>query len=429
MRISKRVLSTILICGIAVGLLTVGVLMKPVMVEAEDASTIASNSFVVDENTFTAVNIPTILEVNNITTAANGESAYIPAFDAYIVAKPLTDENNQFHPYDFATSDFPGSGKWISGKFALAASTTVTFGNDKIYSFDSADFGFCPEWFTGKTGMYRYQIYLYDDTANSFGGMFTLPTNDSDGNRIFLDFYVNGGNIYGVVLVDEDNHKLVSSASSPDSTVINTTDTKPTIGAGTTIKYNVADVTISNSIIERDGRNSPFHYTAAFGSNLTGGAIMFDNDTQTNATGTYTSSPKQYTIDEKYGDFSYTIINCPVGLEMTVTQTSPKSSDGKLQVYVSPTAKIADLSGYTKDNWAANTPNTYTATTSGELSSQLITISATESDATNKVSFVNVAVLPLPPTGITTTVLPFVILIVLAGGLLTFFVRRKEVEG
>ena len=63
--------------------------------------------------------------------------------------------------------------------------------------------------------------------------------------------------------------------------------------------------------------------------------------------------------------------------------------------------------------------------TTGDKATRTITVTS----STNAVSFVNLAIKELPPTGITTTVLPFVILIVLAGGLLTFFVRRKEVEG
>ena len=105
MKVSKLIISMILTCGLVVGLITIGVLVKPIKVEAEDATTIINNSFQATDETFNAINIPAKLEVNNITTAANGDSAHIPAFDAYIVAKPLTDASDRYHPYDFETGD------------------------------------------------------------------------------------------------------------------------------------------------------------------------------------------------------------------------------------------------------------------------------------------------------------------------------------
>lgn len=424
MKVSKLIISMILTCGLVVGLITIGVLVNPVKVEAEDASTIINNSFSDTSGTFNAINIPAKLEVNNITTAANGESAHIPAFDAYIVAKPLTDASDRYHPYDFETGDFPGGGKWISGKFSLTDSS-ATFGEDKIYEFNSASFGYYDSWFAGKTGMYRYQIFLYDDTSNSFGGMFTLPDMTQDSNKIFLDFYLDNGTVNGVVLVDKDNNKLVSNNTSLDST-ITSTSTKPTIGAGTTIKYNVADVTISNSIIDRNGRNSPFHYTAVFDNNLAGGAKAFDtiNFTSGTATYKYESNTRQYAIDEKYGDFDCTILNCPVGLNLTVTQISPPDAAGKLLVYAAPKTKI-DVSGYHNSTWTADVAS---AQGYANASSQVITVDATNSDTTNKVSFINVAVVDLPPTGINLTVLPFIILMGLALLLLAIFSNRKDKE-
>ena len=424
MKVSKLIISMILTCGLVVGLITIGLLVKPIKVEAEDATTIKNNSFQAADGTINAINIPAKLEVNNITTPANGENAHIPAFNAYIVAKPLTDASDQYHPYDFATVDFPGDGKWISGKFDLSDSS-ATFGEDKIYEFNSASFGYYDSWFTGKTGMYRYQIFLYDDTDKSFGEMFTLPDMTQDSNKIFLDFYVDNGVVNGVVLVDKDNNKLVSNNTSLDST-ITSTSTKPTIGAGTTIKYNVADVTISNSIIGRNGRDSPFHYTAVFDNNLVGGAKDFDTINYKSGTATYKyeNNSRQYAIDEKYGDFECTILNCPVGLNLTVTQISPPNAAGKLLVYVAPKAKI-DVNGYDKSTWPEGGASEQGYT---HASSQVITVADTDSNTTNKVSFINVAVVDLPPTGINLTVLPFIILMGLALLLLAIFSNRKDKE-
>lgn len=424
MKVSKLIISMILTCGLVVGLITIGVLVKPIKVEAEDATTITDNSFKATGETFNAINIPAKLEVNNITEPENGKSAHIPAFNAYIVAKPLTDASDRYHPYDFATVDFPGDGKWIRGKFNLSDSS-ATFDTDKIYEFNSADFGYYDSWFAGKTGMYRYQIFLYDDTDNSFGGMFTLPDMTQDSNKIFLDFYVDNGAVNGVVLVDKDNNKLVSNNTSLDSN-ITSTSTKPTIGAGTTIKYNVADVTIYNSIIDRNGRNSPFHYTATFENNLVGGATAFDtiNFEHGTATYKYENSSRQYAIDEKYGDFECTILNCPVGLNLTVTQISPPDATGKLLVYVAPKVKI-EVNGYHDEDWTAEE-----ASEQGYAhdSRQVITVADTDTKTTNKVSFINVAVVDLPPTGINLTVLPFIILMGLALLLLAIFSNRKDKE-
>ena len=185
MRISKRILSTILTCGLAVGLLMAGVLVKPVKVEAETADTIASSSIATGGNTVTYISIPATLHVVNASESTHGETAYIPAFNPYVVAKPLL--SGDYFPYDYVSdiSEFPGSDgvRWISGRFNSPASDSDQFGDDYVHSINSVSFGYCSAWFADiDPGIYRYQIYFYDDTASPSRDMFTLPNMESENN-------------------------------------------------------------------------------------------------------------------------------------------------------------------------------------------------------------------------------------------------------
>ena len=433
MNASRKIISTIMTFALIVGMLTVGAMLRPMEVKATDptASEISTNSLSAGSGDRVSLVIPATLHVVNSTTEANGQTAYIPAFDAYIVAKPLT--SGIYFPNDYVDSSasFPDSGKWISGKFAVSSDDSNTFGDDYTHSISSTDFGFYQSWFTScDDGIYRYQIYLYDDSEHSFGTMFTLHDMTSANSMLFLDFYVNSGSVYAVVLVDDNNRKLVRSGafSGTDYDWINSATQ---ITAGVTIDYNVVDVTVSNKVIQptsTSDRKSTFHYTAAIGDAETGGATNYDvtdgNTAYTTGTLSYTSSPMQFNIDEKYGDFTCTIMNYPAGQTLTVTQTSPQHKSGQLQVY---TAEATQYSGDidTASAWTSAVPDGYSTSETSPASKD---ITITVSSSNKAVSFVNVAVIELPPTGIRTSVVPFVVLIVLAGGLLTFFLKKKDKE-
>ena len=167
------------------------------------------------------------------------------------------------------------------------------------------------------------------------------------------------------------------------------------------------------------------------GDNETGGATNYSvsdsNSAYTTGSLTYTASPtKQFNIDEKYGDFTCAIINYPDGLNLTVTQTSPLHITDRLLVY---TAEAEQYSGSinTASAWTSAVPDGYSTSSESNISKD-ITITISQTNNKKAVSFVNVAVIELPPTGIRTSVIPFVVLIILAGGMLTFFVKRKDKE-
>ena len=447
MKTSRKIFSLILVFVLVVGTLTVGVMLIPLKAKATNDSisetTLQSSSLTNNDSNRVLLSIPAILHVNNQTVEANGQDAYIPAFDAFIVAKPYTSGN--YFPYDnsYMTSGYPGSTSWIYGRFAVSASSSVTFGDDYNQAITSTNFGFNTSWFSSTSdGIYRYQIFFYDDSDNSFGDMFTLPDMTSETNMLFLDFYISSGSVSAVVLVDANNNKLVGDNLVGSSTYLPSGDyswinSATTISSGRSIDYNVVDVTVSNKVIN-SSRKSHFYYTAAVGSTETGGPIEYTIDSADlpanngTTTGTmeytYDSSSStvinQFDIDEKYGDFTCTIRNYPDGQSLTVTQTKPQHTTDKLLVY---TAEATQYSGdiATADDWLASVPTGYSTATSSPVSKD---ITVTVSSSNNAVSFVNVAVIELPPTGIRTTVIPFIVLIVLAGGLLAFFIKRKDRE-
>ncbi len=436
MKVYRRWISTVLVLGLVVGMIGAGVVMRPMEAKAEtlaDAvSLIETNSMPRrnDVNDYQKIDIPAVLEVVNKSDGNDGANAYTPKFNAYIVAKPV--KTGIYYPVDYAT-DHPSieSKTWFSGRFNVDASNVNKFGDGKKVSISSTSnsvnngFGYCKSWFTGKNGIYRYRIYFCDDAYGTYSNMFTIPemANDEESTRpnvLLLDFHVSSSTVNGVVLLDGDDHKLISG------TVDNVTNTaeEPGVGAAT-IKYNVANITLSNTILGKGKSHYRFIGTINKKDRDAGpDNYLLDPQNDGKSTASYDGTTPKFTINDTEGKFSYTIKNFPIGWGITYKQTDPENIENRLQVYYKIGTDLPSDS-ISPDDWKAESgDNSYKSKlyTKGDQAE----ISEVTVDGPKDVSFVSAAVIPLPPTGIMLTISPYIILIILAGGLLAFFIKRKD---